>query len=59
MNDLPKGAIKLPDDDRFPMICSDGAVLQNVAEARAKEKEFPGSFTAEDLADPGLRSPQS
>ncbi len=44
-------AMTLPDDPRFPMLCSDGSVIHNVAEARAKAKDYPECFTTEELAD--------
>lgn len=43
--------VSLPDDPRFPMLCPDGTVLHSVDQVRAKEKQFPGSFTAAELAD--------
>lgn len=45
------GKIELPEDDRFPILCSDGTVIYSVEEAREKEKEYPGSFSKEELAD--------
>jgi hypothetical protein len=38
-------------DDRWPKLCSDGTVLHNLADARAKAKTHPESFSDEELAD--------